>query len=190
LKSRPAVFFCPGCSLTRTYGTVQSQSKGVKICTNPDPVAKARIVQVLDSQKVEREKNKASKERYKEFMDTAEKGYASAVVSAAAEIAQAAEIAGTTDFDAVEAIQIQEFHSEVLSHAPTPSIPLPAAKLILDGKEVTEIVERGGMATHTSPAASVTSVTFDLHVGKIANLAQNIKGHSNWQVSTVIETVD
>ena len=162
----------------------------MKICTNPDPVAKARIVQVLDSQKVEREKNKASKKRHKEFMDATEKGYASAVVSAAAETAQVAKIAGRTVFDAVEAIQIPIFHYEVLSHAPTPSIPLPAAKLILDGKEVTEIVERGGMATHASPAASVTSVTFDLHVDKIANLAQNIKGHSNWQVSIVIATVD
>jgi len=44
----------------------------VEICTNPDPVAKAKIMQVLESKKAEREKNKARKKRGHESMDAAE----------------------------------------------------------------------------------------------------------------------
>jgi len=44
----------------------------VEICTNPDPVAKAKIMQVLESKKAQREKNKARKKRGHESMDAAE----------------------------------------------------------------------------------------------------------------------
>lgn len=44
----------------------------MEICTNPDPVAKAKIMQVLESKKAQREKNKARKKRGHESMDAAE----------------------------------------------------------------------------------------------------------------------